>query len=304
MMCIANSMKVGIAGALAMGVILSASAVHAVDGVIEINAASAAAGSITAGDAPGFPVTISEQGSYRLTSDLEVPNLNTIGIEITTSYVTVDLNGFTLFGPGGGSGTGDGIRATATRSDIVVKNGTVRAMGSGGIRLAGGQGRVENVHASRNNDDGIQLGSHGMVRNCTASANGDIGIIVSTGGSLIENKSRQNGFASGFGGGLGLGEGGIAIGNTSRDNTGEGLVTNRAATIVNNSFYNNSEDGVRTLQGSLLRGNTARDNGFFGFNLGTGSGYGGNVLTNNTSGSVTGGIQIDGNVCGTNTVCP
>jgi len=43
----------------------------AVDGVIEINQAKAKAGAVTAGDTPGFPVTISAAGSYRLTGDLD-----------------------------------------------------------------------------------------------------------------------------------------------------------------------------------------------------------------------------------------
>ncbi len=36
----------------------------AVDGVIEINNSSADAGDITPGDSAGFPVTLSEPGSY------------------------------------------------------------------------------------------------------------------------------------------------------------------------------------------------------------------------------------------------
>ena len=39
----------------------------AVDGVIEINQHRALAGGVTAGDTAGFPVTLSQRGSYRLT---------------------------------------------------------------------------------------------------------------------------------------------------------------------------------------------------------------------------------------------
>ena len=46
---------------------------HAADGKIEINQAKALAGGVTATDAPGFPVTIDQSGSYLLTSDLTVP---------------------------------------------------------------------------------------------------------------------------------------------------------------------------------------------------------------------------------------
>ena len=58
-----------------MGILLGlglATPALAVDGVIEINQARAMAGGITAGDNPGFPVNLTESGSYRLTSDLTV----------------------------------------------------------------------------------------------------------------------------------------------------------------------------------------------------------------------------------------
>ena len=78
---------------------LGASPALAVDGVIEINQAAALAGGITPCDAPGFPVTISQPGSYRLTSNLIVPDAATNGIQITANDVTLDLNGFSIIGP-------------------------------------------------------------------------------------------------------------------------------------------------------------------------------------------------------------
>ncbi len=51
----------------------------AVDGVLEINQACADSGCFS-GDGAGFPVIISAAGSYRLTSNLVVPNENTDGI--------------------------------------------------------------------------------------------------------------------------------------------------------------------------------------------------------------------------------
>src|SRR5580693_1218836 len=70
----------------------------AVDGVVLINQANALAGNVTPGDAPGFPVTISVAGSYRLSSNLTVPDANTDAIDITVSHVTIDLNGFSIIG--------------------------------------------------------------------------------------------------------------------------------------------------------------------------------------------------------------
>src|SRR5688572_25403327 len=71
----------------------------AVDGVILIDQNRALAGNVTPGDTPGFPVTISLPGSYRLSSNLTVSNMTTSAVLITTNDVTLDLNGFTIKGP-------------------------------------------------------------------------------------------------------------------------------------------------------------------------------------------------------------
>jgi len=53
---------------------------YAVDGVVLINQSVALSGNVTPGDTPGFPVTISAPGSYRLSSNLIVPDGNTTAI--------------------------------------------------------------------------------------------------------------------------------------------------------------------------------------------------------------------------------
>ncbi len=75
------------------------SSLYAVDGVVLIDHYHAMVGNITPGDAPGFQVTISQSGSYRLTGDLSVPDGNTTAIQITADFVTLDLNGFSIIGP-------------------------------------------------------------------------------------------------------------------------------------------------------------------------------------------------------------
>src|SRR5438128_5729077 len=70
--------------------------IYAVDGVVLIDQNRALAGSVTFGDAPGFPVTLSQPGSYRLSGNLTVPDANTTAIEVTANNVTIDLNGFSI----------------------------------------------------------------------------------------------------------------------------------------------------------------------------------------------------------------
>ncbi len=105
----------------------------AVDGVVDINQVRAAAGGVSPGDAAGFPVTISQAGSYRLTGNLTVPDANTTAISVTADNVTVDLNGFSILGPTG-AGTGRGVSGVGF-SHTTVRNGTVQGVGEDGIRL-------------------------------------------------------------------------------------------------------------------------------------------------------------------------
>src|SRR5690349_335055 len=72
---------------------------YPVDGVISINQSRALAGGVTPGDGAGFPVTITQSGSYRLSGNLTIPDLNTGAIQIMADFVTLDLNGFSIAGP-------------------------------------------------------------------------------------------------------------------------------------------------------------------------------------------------------------
>ncbi len=107
-----------------------AAPVYAVDGVIEINHAKALAGGVTTGDGANYPVSINEPGSYRLTSDLVVTS-GIDGVDIGADNVTLDLNGFTIFGSGE-VGLNDGISIIAS-DNVEVRNGTVRGFSRHGV---------------------------------------------------------------------------------------------------------------------------------------------------------------------------
>jgi hypothetical protein len=47
-----------------------------------------------------------------------------------------------------------------------------------------------------------------------------------------------------------------------------------------------------------------RANGGFGLNLNASAGYRGNVITSNTTGTVTGGVDMGSNSCNGATTCP
>src|SRR5262249_51967263 len=123
---------------------------QAADGPTLIDQRAAQAGKVTALDTPGFPVTISQSGSYRLTGNLNVPDAATTAIEITADNVTLDLNGFTISGPNvctpnptrctysGGAGIGVmavGPPGVVSPANVRVMNRIVRGMRGHTIRM-------------------------------------------------------------------------------------------------------------------------------------------------------------------------
>jgi hypothetical protein len=97
----------------------------------------------------GFPIIICNSGSYRLSGNISVSDVNTTAILIVVTDVTVDLNGFTISGPVtctdtdpvqcSGSGQGNGIAdaGSAGINNVTIINGTIRGMGNSGIGLSG-----------------------------------------------------------------------------------------------------------------------------------------------------------------------
>ena len=212
----------------------------AVDGVILIDQNKALAGNVTPGDAPGFPVTITRSGSYRLSSDLVVADADTTAIDITGAAVsvTVDLNGFSILGPvtcTGSSpgnpvttcspvpsnpsifGPGTGVRSQAERS-VTIRNGTISGMGRHGIFIAVAPlARVEGVTVMGNGQIGIFTGLATVVDNIVEGNLLD-GIVFNQ-GLVRGNNVRRNG-----GNGIsGTGVGGLISGNNIHRNGGHAL---------------------------------------------------------------------------------
>jgi hypothetical protein len=282
-------------------------AAYATDGVIEINHARALAGGITPGDTQGYPVTISQAGSYRLTSNLTQSDPNIDVIDIDHDNVTLDLNGFTISGsnvctlsadawPGktiscNGMGTGRGVYAYG---NVSVVNGNINGMGAGCILIfasdPGQAQRVENVRVSHCGGTGIGIGKASVTRSGASFCAGD-GIYLTT-GEISAVFAEGNGVA---------GISGINVsisGSTVRNNlhTGiyasHGIVSNSVAThnqeaginsslgAFNNIAGENGLDGILVDTGTAS-GNTATGNGENGITIGTSGTASGNTATGN-----------------------
>jgi hypothetical protein len=204
----------------------------AAGGVFEIDQQCALSGGCFPGDGSGFPVTINQPGSYRLTSNLDVRGLATpqdvtaIQIQAPGVDVEIDLNGFALLGPNTCAGppanctnNGAGYGVTSGASGTEVRDGSVIGFGADGLSIIGDSARVERVHAWwngqsgirtwgestvvvdsaawRNGEDGLHTYRYTTVTGFTAAQNGHYGAYTEQVGTIAESIAWGNG-ATGF----------------------------------------------------------------------------------------------------------
>ena len=116
---IVRSKVLAFAAVGALALVLRPPMALAVDGAREIHQACVATGCFP-GDTAGWPVLITEPGSYVLTSGLTVPDANTTAISIDAPHVSLDLHGFSITGPntcdfGNGTCGGGGSMVCSSR---------------------------------------------------------------------------------------------------------------------------------------------------------------------------------------------
>ncbi len=241
-----------------------ASSLYAVDGVVLIDQSHAMAGNITPGDTPGFPVTLSQPGSYRLAGDLIVPDGNTTAIKIIADHVTLDLNGFSIIGPtictsspatcppiaqGIGVQADNGFAADGPRG-IRVFNGTVRGMGSTGILITGAGALIERVTADSNGGGGFLIA--GSVIESTATRNGTFGIFATIVRDSYVTDNHNDGIELDA-------IGGVATGNIASFNGGNGI-TDPNGSVSNNTAVRNVSFGISAVCPSSIADNTIVSN--------------------------------------------
>ncbi len=181
-----HRLRIGAACAL---LLFAAGRAAADDGVIELNQARALAGGVTPGDAPGFPVTLAESGSYRLTSNLTNP-ADVSWIELTANGVSLDLGGFALLGPTTCTGVlpptyvtcasfGSAFGILGTTAGNRIRNGTIDGTRGGGLLL--GPGAVVEDLVVTNVIHAIRVGFGSRVARCSVALVGGIGVQVEWG---------------------------------------------------------------------------------------------------------------------------
>jgi hypothetical protein len=132
----------------------------AVDGVVLINQSTVMA-------AGGFPYTISQPGSYRLSGNLALTTVSA-AIVITASNVTLDLNGFSISdtAPLGGGTTGL-LMTSGAITGVTIRNGTFSSGTIIPINAFSGSGMIfADLNLLSTNGGGVSVfGSSSIIRN-------------------------------------------------------------------------------------------------------------------------------------------
>src|SRR5262249_1424025 len=116
--------------------------------------------------------TITSAGSYVLANDIFSGSGNCL--VVTSSFVTIDLNGFTVFG----NSTGVGILGTGGNKGISVRNGSVRSFEQGVNLVSTFDSVVERMYVTDNRLFGVLVGGTSIVRDNIITDNGDVGLSV------------------------------------------------------------------------------------------------------------------------------
>jgi hypothetical protein len=217
--------------------ILLACPAAAVDGEVLIDQAAALAGNVTPGDGPGFPVTISRRGKYKLTSTLAVP-ADTNGIDVTQHDVTIDLNGFTIRARTNTARIGISSFGAA----LTVVNGTILGFTRGGIVSDTAFAVIDSMRIINNREVGVYLGDGARVLKSTISGNRFGGIQCGHNCLIQQNLVTLTSLGSG----ILLRRGGVVLGNTIALNNGVGIFAYDAPVgFGNNSLSNNNSSGAQ-----------------------------------------------------------
>ena len=207
--------------------------VVAESGVIELNADCAAAGCVT-GDDPGFPITIGQAGSYKLTSDLRVNALDGVAISFTptSAVVELDMGGHAVVGPLTCPGpptacspvsASNSYGLLAEAKQFRVRNGRIEGFTYGvGIGTVEGA-TLEDLVVAGNRLEGVSTGfgdnSDVVVRRVKLLRNG-VGINTAVGPGSPRLRLEQVSVARSYGDGIRLSGSATVLDSTIDGNVG------------------------------------------------------------------------------------
>lgn len=177
---------------------------------------------------------------------------NQSGITVSANDVAIDLAGHSLVGP---AGSRDGILISGSRTNIAIRNGTIRGWGSDGIQAStANNSHFMNLRVSNNGANGLQGGNGSLIQGCQARGNGADGIVANTGCTVADCVSSEN-----LSDGIVANTASTVSGCTAYNNTVDGIHASSGSTVLNSTAYSNN-NGVAASSGSTVTGCSASSN--------------------------------------------
>jgi hypothetical protein len=175
--------------------------------------------------------TIDKPGSYKLVNNLTAPS-NTDCLVINASFVTIDLDGFSISSGGGtaGEGVNGSVLSPHQLHGIAVRNGSIANFSVGVNLSAPDFSIVEGLRVSGGGIIAVGIVRGNVVRN---AATGILG-----GGIVTGNYAVANGV------GLDIDPGSTVIGNLADDNTSFGIRVSCPSNVTDNTAANNPQGNL------------------------------------------------------------
>jgi hypothetical protein len=218
-------------------------------------------------------------GTYFLTATTSAPSGKN-GILISSGNVTVELNGFGLFGGGGVSVaiTDGGVN----HGNAIIRNGTIFGWGGAGVDLSHSfDSVISDLIVTNNGGAGLTVGDACVMRNCMSRDNG--GDNVASGFNANVEHCTAVGSATGNGFNLGPdssmfacvanfnAHSGVSAASgcnlsycSASQNVAGGIVAQDGAVLTGCNAYLNSNVGLQTGKGAVLANCGAYQNGTSG----------------------------------------
>ena len=222
------------------------------------------------------PYTITTPGFYYLAQNLTIaPIAGNVAITVEADDVTLDLMGFALSGVGKSN---DGIVFSGIRSNVEIRNGSLRNFNGKGIYALDAKGiRVISLRVRDTAAAGIELsGTNHLVMDCTVIGAGGHGILAGTGslvkGNIVINNTDY---------GIKAYDGSNVVGNVAAAN-GLGIAAAVFSSVIDNTVANNTSNGISVADNCTVSRNTAYNNTGTGIRTGIYC-----TITNNTADGLT-----------------
>ncbi len=237
------------------------------------------------------PYIITTRGFYYLSQNLTFKPISGTAIEVNADDVTLDLMGFCLTAADKSS---DGIAISAGRSNVEIRNGSIRGFSGRGVYSVDNSCkgiRVTSLRVSNTGGIGIDLyGTDHLVMECSVKSAGSHGIYAGPGSLFKDNVVINN-----IDDGIRTSYGCNVVGNVAASNF-RGIAVWPGSSVTDNTVYNNGADGIAAADNCTVTRNTAY------FNAGTGITAGNYcTITNNTTDGLTYGSNC---TTADNTVTP